>query len=1222
MIIRKLAPAFIILVSLSFILINGSLYSQPLKSEDPTSRRAERSDDVKKNLDTDTYLHDIAILESNINALKEELKIVNTTIEKLIEDKTKAVALDLVTKQKAIVEKRIKTLNETIRVRTETKDKAGYLAKALAVASTLTERKKNIEDEAGQLPASQFEGIQKEVELLKAGLQATLSVVKEKETYLSTSRTSCNASRSKLEEEREKLNEKLKTITNRKPSTQEESYEIDITKRSLEDEIKLKDEKVNLLLVQTELARRNLQIAQITRLNKQLEINVQAGIADLLSERFIEAELQRKEKEAEEVRKADEERRRFAEEEKAKVGLEKEVALKKAEIAVQKQLVETSPERKKVLAAEADIHQQQGIIATIKDELITIGNERHKDHTESRKIQIDIERILVGENTPDVIDAELGVISIDVQRIEDKIKAIQSLLTAAEKQKSIIVESLKSLRSDLLPTVPGEKSNIEREAESFSDSVLGSQLIKLAYLHVEHVEEQNVLIEAKIGGLNERLELNKILLDELATTWETISQILAANVWARRESSVSTKTVIEGVSDLKGLKGKPFDLYKTSAVNLKRLKTYLSETESILAFIVKVIIVIFVIFSAFFARRYLNKWAKHEIERFMAMSPQTFFSFELLPGLLRIMQNTLTVFFLFVIALAILLTIPSPAPLILSIVYGFAIVSVYKFLRAIVVESFSPYTGVRRWVPITYSSARHIFRGLNIILLFSVITVTLISVLNAHGYKQDVVELLWFIYRVVTISLAVWIAARQRSVLLKMLPYYESAIGKFVNKVVNILYPLIIAFVILLFVIRSLGYVQLTYTFIVVLIKSVIVAAIASAIYRFLLRRLSLSKERKLTLRRQLGDEAFESEKISLDLAFNIYKGILDYGILVIAVVIILVMWNNTFKDVVSSPAAPPLFQNIYENILYVFASIKNGLTYKFTFAEGRYTTPFKMLIAILVLAAAFLSTRYLKKVLLAKVYEKAQLERGARHAISSGITYFILAVAALIGLNIAGIPLRSLTIFAGAFGIGLGFGMQNIINNLVSGIIIFFEKPIKIGDVITLNKEIAGKVEKISIRSTMINTFDRKTVVVPNSKFLESNVVNWVHGGDMLLRSKIVVGVAYGSDTELVKNCLLSVVDSHSDVKKDPAPIVRFAEFGESSLNFELYFWAHILDRWMAISDLNFAIDKMFRENNIEIPFPQRDLHIRSGKPVEENFTTLVSKDKNVDLKDPQIDE
>ncbi|MBT7210240.1 MAG: hypothetical protein HN862_02335, partial [Candidatus Scalindua sp.] len=947
MIIKKLAPAFIILVSLSFVLVSSNLYSQAIKSEEPTSRRVEHSDDVKKNIDA--YLHDIAILKSNINALKEELKIINITIEKLIEDKVKSEALGLVTKQKVIVEKRIKTLKETVRVRTEIKDKAGYLAKALAVASTLTESEKNIKDEADQLPASQFEGIQKEVELLKAGLQATLSVVKEKETYLSTSKTSCDTSRSTLEEEREKLNEKLEKITSRTPSIQEESYEIDITKRSLENEIKLKDEKVNLLLVQTELARRNLQIAQITRLNKQLEINVQAGIADLLSIRFIDVELQRKEKESEEARRTEEERRRFSEEEKARVELEKEVALKKEEIAVQKQLEETSPERKKVLAVEADIHQQQGIIATIKDELITIGNERHKDHTESRKIQKDIERILVGENTPDAINAELSVVSMDIQRIEDKINAIQSLITAAEKQKSIIAQSLKSLRSDLLSAVPGEKSNIEREAESFSDSMLGAQLIKHAYLHVEHVEEQSFLIEAKIVGLNERLELNEVLLDELVTTRETISQIRAANIWARRESSVSTKTVIEGVSDLKDLKGKPFDLYKTSVVNLKKLKPYLSETENILSFIVKIIIVVFVIFFAFFARRFLKKWAKHEIERYMAMSPQTFFSSELLPGLLRIMQNTLTVFFLFVIALSILLTIPSPAPLILSIVYGFAIVSVYKFLRAIVVESLSPYTGVRRWVPITYSSARHIFRGLNIILLFSVITVTLISVLNAHGYKQDVVELLWFIYRVVTISLAVWIAARQRSVLLKMLPYYESAIGKFVNKVVNILYPLIIAFVILLFAIRSLGYVQLTYTFILVLIKSVVVAAIASVVYRFLLRRLSLSKERKFELRRQLGDKDFESEKTSLNLAFRIYKGLLDYGVLVIAVVIIVGMWNSTFKDVVSSPAAPTLFREVYESILYVFVSIKNGLTYKFVLAEGRNTTPFKMLIAILV---------------------------------------------------------------------------------------------------------------------------------------------------------------------------------------------------------------------------------------------------------------------------------
>jgi small-conductance mechanosensitive channel len=1219
MIIRKLTSAIIILVSLSFIQTGGDLYSQPLKDEDLTSKRVQRLEDVKKDLDV--HLQDVANLKTSLNVLKEELKTLNTTIKKLIEDKAEAEVLDVVTKQKGIVEKRINTLNETIRVRTEIKDKAGYLAKTLKVASILTERKKKIKDEAAQLPASQFEGIQKELELLKAGLQATLSGVKAKETYLSTSKISFDTSRIKLEEEKEVLNDKLKIVISRKPSTQEESYKIDITKRGLENEIILKEERVNLLLVQTELARRNLQIAQIQRLNKQLEINVQAGIADILSKKFKEAELQRKEKEAEAVKKAEEERRRLAKEKKARVELEKKVALKKEKIAVQKQLEETSPEKKKVLAIEADVHQQQGIIATIEDELITTGNDRYNDRAEFRKIQKDIEEILVGGNSPDEISAELDIISIDIQRIEDKAKAIQSLLTAAEKQKSIVIESLKNSRSDLLPTEPGQKSNIEKEAEGFSDKVLGAQLIKLAHLRVKHIEGQNILIESKIDGLNERLELNKILLDRLIKTRETLSQIRAANVWARRESRISTNTVIEGVTDLKSLKNKPFDSYNASVKNVENLRIYLSKTENIPAFIIKVIIIVFVIFFAFFARRFLKKWAKHEIERLMAMAPQTFLSFELLPGLFRIMRNTLTMFFLFVIALTISLTVPSHAPIILSAVYGFAIISIYKFLRATVVESFSPYTGVRRWVPITYSSARHIFKGLNIILRFSVITVTLIFVLNAYGYKKDVIELLWFIYRVVTISLAVWIAARQRSVLLKILPYYESAIGKFVNKVINILYPLLIAFAILLFAIRSLGYVQLTYTFIVVLIKSVIVAIIAYVVYRFLLRRLSLSQERKLELRKQLDDEEFESEKTSLNFAFKIYKGVLDYGILVIAVVIILGMWNNTFKDVVSSPASPTLFRNIYENVLYVFISIKNGLTYKFTLAEGRYTTPFKMLIGILVLVAAFISTRYLKNLLRTKVYEKAQLEQGARHAISSGITYFIIGVASIIGLNIAGIPLRSLTIFAGAFGIGLGFGMQNIISNLVSGIIIFFEKPIKIGDIITLDKELAGKVEKISIRSTMINTFDRKTVVVPNSKFLESNVVNWIHGGDMLLRSKIVVGVAYGSDTELVKNCLLKVMDSHPDLKKDPAPIVRFAEFGDSSLNFELYFWAHISDRWMAISDLNFAIDKIFRENSIEIPFPQRDLHIRSGKSVEKEFTTLINKDNNVDLEDPQID-
>ena len=1223
MIIKKLSFAFIILLFFTCLTISTVGHcGQTAEVEDLAAIRTSVLNDVDKILGG--HDQDIAQLESDLNILKDVSGKLQTMEKTLIEGKIEGDVLDLTTRQQKILEERISILNETIQVRTEKTEIAVNMKKALEAATTLSGRKNKINEEASLLPGSQFESFQKEAELLEARLESILAKSREKEAHFQTTQSTNDALNSSHEEQKEKLLEEVEELVNQKPETEEESILVDNKKRLLENELKLLDDKIKLLFMQTELAKLEPQSAQVQRINLELEKDIKMEIAGILSLKFKEEEIQRKEKEAEETKRAEDKRRWIAEEAKAKAELEKAKALKQAEIAVQKRLEETSPERKRILEIEADVHKQEGLIATIKDELITVGVERHESLAGFKEILENIDELLGGENDPDEIAGELDVIAAESKRIQNKVETIQSRLSATGKQKAIIDESLEKVRAELVPIASGEKSNIEKEAEGFSSKAQGEKLVELANMRLKLIEKQKELIEAKIERRNEVLASGRELLEKLADAQESLSQIQAANVWARRESRISTNTVIEGVTDIKALKEKPFDFYKASVQNLKELRIYLADTKNIPAFIIKIIIIVFVISFTFFARRILNKWTRREIERFTAISPHTFFTSELVPGMLRIMQNTLTMFFLFIIALTISLTIPSNTPVILSAIYGFAILSVYKFLRGTVVESLSPYTGARRWIPITYSSASHIFKGLNVILLFSAVILILIFVLSTYGYKKDVIELLWFIYRIVTISLAVWIAASQRSVLLKMLPYYESAIGKFVNKAINILYPILIAFVVLLFAIRSLGYALLTYTFVVTLIKSVIVSIIAYVIYRFSLRKLLFSQESKLKLRRQLDDKEFESEKISLNVGFRVYKGLLGYGILIVAVVIIFGMWNNTFKDVVSSPAAPTLFRNIYENILYVFASIKDGLTYKFTLAEGRYTTPFKMLIGILVLVVAFICTRYLKNVLQTKVYEKAQLEQSARYAISSGITYFIIGVAAIIGLNIAGIPLRSLTIFAGAFGIGLGFGMQNIINNFVSGIIIFFEKPVKVGDIVTLDKEIAGKIEKISTRSTVVKTFDRKTVVVPNSKFLESNVVNWVHGGDMLLRSKVVVGVAYGTDTELVKNCLLKVMDSHPDIKKDPAPIVRFAEFGDSSLNFELYFWAHIFERWMAISDLNFAVDRIFRENNIEIPFPQRDLHIRSKKPVETQFTTLTKNDKggNTDSKNPQIDE
>ncbi len=224
---------------------------------------------------------------------------------------------------------------------------------------------------------------------------------------------------------------------------------------------------------------------------------------DIGSTAVKQAEVQGKEKEAEEAR---------VEEEKARAELEKKEALKREEMAVQKQLEETSPEKRSVLEVEADVYKQKSFVAERKDELITEDANSYKDRVEFKRIQKNIEELLGGENTPGEIIEELDVIKAESKEIQDKIKAIQGLLSTTEKQKTIVIESLKNARADFLSTVPGEKSKIEKEAEEFSDREQGEQLIKLANLRVKHIEEQNYFIETKAERLNERLESSKALL--------------------------------------------------------------------------------------------------------------------------------------------------------------------------------------------------------------------------------------------------------------------------------------------------------------------------------------------------------------------------------------------------------------------------------------------------------------------------------------------------------------------------------------------------------------------------------------------------------------------------------------------------------------------------------------------------------------------------------------
>lgn len=234
----------------------------------------------------------------------------------------------------------------------------------------------------------------------------------------------------------------------------------------------------------------------------------------------------------------------------------------------------------------------------------------------------------------------------------------------------------------------------------------------------------------------------------------------------------------------------------------------------------------------------------------------------------------------------------------------------------------------------------------------------------------------------------------------------------------------------------------------------------------------------------------------------------------------------------------------------------------------------------------------------------KMPMERGAREAMVTMIGYVGVTVAIVVTLGIAGIDYTNLALVAGALSLGIGFGLQNIVNNFISGLILLFERPVKTGDWIMVGNT-EGHVKQIRIRATQIQTFDRADVIVPNSELISGQVTNWMLR-DPRGRIRVPIGVAYGSDTQKVKEILLEIANEHAEVVTNgsaPVPKVMFRSFGDSALDFELRcFIKNIDSRIEVISDLNFSIDAAFRDNNIEIPFPQRDLHVKEwpGKDIE----------------------
>ena len=262
----------------------------------------------------------------------------------------------------------------------------------------------------------------------------------------------------------------------------------------------------------------------------------------------------------------------------------------------------------------------------------------------------------------------------------------------------------------------------------------------------------------------------------------------------------------------------------------------------------------------------------------------------------------------------------------------------------------------------------------------------------------------------------------------------------------------------------------------------------------------------------------------------------------------------------------------------------------------------FQIFLLIALLIAVFWISSRTKRFLFNRFLARSGLDRSLQYAIAQIVSNVVLIVGIFIVLDNAGIHLGTLTVFAGAVGVGVGFGLQNIASNFISGLVILAERPITVGDRVEV-AGIAGQVQHIRARSTVIVTNDNITMIVPNTKFIDSPVTNWTYG-DPRVRFHLPVGVAYGSDVNKVRDALLAAAGEHPAALADPKPSVFLEKFGDSTIDFELVVWSMEMSyrprRFK--SDLNFLIHKHLLAAGIEIPNPQRDIHVRSGVLKVEN--------------------
>jgi small-conductance mechanosensitive channel len=281
-----------------------------------------------------------------------------------------------------------------------------------------------------------------------------------------------------------------------------------------------------------------------------------------------------------------------------------------------------------------------------------------------------------------------------------------------------------------------------------------------------------------------------------------------------------------------------------------------------------------------------------------------------------------------------------------------------------------------------------------------------------------------------------------------------------------------------------------------------------------------------------------------------------------------------------------------------IFSTIDKVLHYQLFELNKQPVTLASLIVFVLIVIVIFFISRLLTRILLRRLLMRFHIESGIRFTMVRISHYILMIIGVIFAFQFVGVNLSGLAVIFGLLSVGIGFGLQNITSNFIAGLILLFERPIKVGDRITVG-DTEGDVQAINMRSTTVNSLNNIAIIVPNSDFISTRVINWSYG-DPKTRLVVDVGVSYNSDIDLVLKALREVAAENSLVLNYPEPDVLFRGFGDSSWNMQLRVWVADPKQYYTIhSEINIAIARKFREYNIEIPFPQRDLNVRSPLPV-----------------------